>query len=644
MSSRVIWNTKSVNENIQKLRQGADVDLGAFHERNPELKAANIIFQLTPEEEQEFIKCSDDIVHFVETYCRFMTDKGRTVVNLRDFQADILDTLGEEIWIEELEDFGPKTRNFILNSARQSGKTTTIAAFFAWYLTFHVDRTALVLANKFATTVEIVNKITDVFKGLPFFMKPGIINVGQTTLRLDNGCTLLSQATTKTAAIGYTIHVLYMDEFAHIQQNIARNFWRSVYPTLSSSKISQCIISSTPNGQDNLFYEIWDKAVKKQNSFAFKQVNYWEIPEHDDEWARQMKLDFGEDEFAQEFELKFDIKYNNLLEGSQLSWLKRLSQIFKYKNVNLDKTQLDSELYENLIWRSDFDPNKDFNKSTDRFAFTIDVAEGKDIDEKKDSDYNVASIHKIQLKSLAKLKKLKKHQHRVENVFRLEQIGIYRDNIKDENVMAKVMKALVFEQMDPEICKLLVEMNFNGKAFLNEFAAHDDYNDEVVINTYHTAPIPGEKPPRKKPGFKVRSDREYFIKLGKKLIDEKTIVPTEEETYHEFNAFGKSKEGKYKGIARHDDIAMAELNLSRLYSEPEYGDWLYDFLEEMPDSPEKRYALEILKEPYDDTDISDDLFNTLYDNDSILNDINQIFDINAKSQSKYKPGSSMLNG
>jgi len=117
-----------------------------------------------------------------------------------------------------------------------SHNTTTIAAYFAWYLCFHTDRNLAILANKQATTFEIVNKVTDVFKGLPFFLKPGILSIGAGGMRLDNGCMLTSQATTKTAAIGFAIHVLYIDEFAHIQQNIARDFWRSVYPTLSSSK------------------------------------------------------------------------------------------------------------------------------------------------------------------------------------------------------------------------------------------------------------------------------------------------------------------------------------------------------------------------------------------------------------------------
>ena len=59
----------------------------------------------------------------------------------------------------------------------------------------------------------------------------------------------------------------------------------------------------------------------------------------------------------------------------------------------------------------------------------------KNYEEKKDSDYNIASVHKVVLKSLAKLRSLRRDEHKIENMFRLEQIGLYRDNYKDEDVM-----------------------------------------------------------------------------------------------------------------------------------------------------------------------------------------------------------------
>ena len=131
------------------------------------------------------------------------------------------------------------------------------------------------------------------------------------------------------------------------------------------------------------------------------------------------------------------------------------------------------------------------------------------------------------------------------------------------------------------------------------------------MKSYHTAPIPGEKPPRRKPGFKTRSDKDHFCRMGKKLIGKKTIIISEPETITEFGSFGKVKR-IWKGIARHDDTAMAALNLSRYYEEEEYSGWLYDFLEEMEDSPEKRYAMMLLEEPYDEGETSDDMFAALY--------------------------------
>jgi hypothetical protein len=639
-TASTIWTTKAVNEALEKLRLGESIDSTCFHEKDYELRAQNIFFQLTPEEEDEFVKCSNDVEYFVENHCRFTTDQGKRTVPLRDFQSDILNTIGGEVWLPNLKDFGPKVRNYILMASRQIGKTTTIAAFFAWYLCFHTDRNLLIIANKQQTTTEIVDKVVQVFRGLPFFLKPGIRTIQALGLRLDNGCNLYSQATTKTASIGFTIHVLYIDEFAHIHPKTVRSFWRSVYPTLSSSEISQCIISSTPDGMDNLFYELWDKANKGLNSFVYKRVDYWEVEGHDDAWAEKMKSDFGEEEFAQEFELSFDRKSNLLLSGSQLSWLKRISRHYIYKE--LEKTELDELLFrDKMIWHPSFDPNIEFDPKKYRFILSNDIAEGKDEEELKDNDYNVTSIYSVELKSLAKLRKLRKDEKLIQNMFRIKQIGLFKDNIGDEEIMAKVNQALVFDHFGEDLCKLVTEVNFNGKAFLRAFANHDSWNETIVMHSFHTAPITGEREPRKKPGYKTKSDKDFFCRLGKKLIGNKTLISTDKETLSEFGSFGKVK-SSWKGIAKHDDTVMACLNISRFYMESEYADWLYDFLEDIEDSPVKRYAQYLLEEPYEDNETSDSMFSALYlDSDQGISESEKIREIFTKERtSRYKPGNS----
>ena len=216
-------------------------------------------------------------------------------------------------------------------------------------------------------------------------------------------------------------------------------------------------------------------------------------------------------------------------------------------------------------------------------------------------------------------------------MFRIVQVGLFRDNIGDEEVMAKVNQAIVFDQFNPEIVKMVTEMNFNGKSFVMKFSDHDAYFEGIFMHSYHTAPVPNEPPPRKKTGYKTTSNKPYFCKLGKKLIDQKIIIPTEQETYKEFGSFGKSKAG-YKGIGKHDDTVMACLNISRFYEEPEYEDWLYDFIEDMPNSKTKEYILYLLEEPYESNDISDDTFSSLYgeglDNSSEVSELQKIFQNN----------------
>jgi hypothetical protein len=611
-----VWSTQTINEVLDKLRFNMQGDMSCFYERDIELKAGNIFFKLTQAEVEEFDKCSNDIIYFVENYCKFLTDWGRIIVKLRPKQIKILKTLAEQHFISKLDDYGAKNRNVILMASRQTGKTTTVAAFFAWYLCFHIDRNLAILANKQTTTIEIVSKVIEVFKGLPFFLKPGILNIGALGMRLDNGCQLFSQATTMTAQIGFTLHVLYADEFAHIQHNIVNKFWKSVYPTLSSSLISQCIISSTPEGTTNKFYDIWDKANRGENSFVPIRVDYWEVPDHDDAWVEQMKKDYGEEEFAQEFELQFNISSRLLMGAKSLGFMSKIQKEYIFND--LERTSLTEELYRNLKWHPLFDPNQYFNPSTDKFILTIDTGEGKDEEEKKDNDFNVINIFKLKLKSLAALRKLRKDQYQIQNMIRLVQVGLYRDNFQDETLTGKVTKAIAFDQLGAENCKIFVEMNFNGKLVLKEIMTQENFFPGMVLHTHHTKPIPGEKAPRKKPGFKVRIDKEHFCKLGKKYIDEKLFVINNPITVNEFSNFGKNKRGSLSGLSgSHDDTVMATLNLARGYEEDEYILFLNEFIDDYPDCPEKTKINELLAQ-YEDTDasMSDDMFKALYGNNS----------------------------
>ena len=616
--SRRVYSTALIDELIKERNMGYDIPYDAFFTRDIDLRAPNVTFKITEEAMEEYQRCYDDAVYYVENYYKFITDNGLQVVDLRDFQKNVVKTVTDEVYIPSLGEWGPKNRNVIWMAARQSGKTTTVSAFLSWMLIFHADRNILVVANKEDTAIEIVDKITNIFKGLPYFLKPGCINFGKTGLRLENGSRILSSATTNTASIGFTIHCILLDEFSHIPDNIVNNFWRSVYPTLSSSKVSQCIITSTPNGTTNKFYDIWSHAIEKTNSFVPIRTDYWEVPSHDDAWAAQMRADFGDEEFAQEFELQFNINSKMLLKASDLQFMERLCVDFENKPIyGISNKYIHDE---NIKWHPNFDPNN--IEENDKFVFLVDLAEGtaeqdkKFKNKKQTPDSNTINIFKVVPNSLLNMKKYANKSCKVIDAFRYIQVGYYECNYEDEQYCANVCSALAYDLMrddERESVRVMVEMNFNGKSFVQTMQTHPKYYDGTILRTYHTKPVPGEKQ-RKRLGFKTTANKEYFCLRGAKLINMRRIVVRDNATYNQMKSFGYVK-GKLQGIACHDDMSMPVFNhIPRMLVEEYFVEWLDDILMNLENELQK-YAINMLIELHDmdNPEISDSEFNAMYD-------------------------------
>jgi phage FluMu gp28-like protein len=72
--------------------------------------------------------------------------------------------------------------------------------------------------------------------------------------------------------------MLLLDELAFVSDNIAREFYTSVYPAISSSDEAKIIIISTPNGVFNLFHEIYSGAETSKNEYKHMKVTWDMIP------------------------------------------------------------------------------------------------------------------------------------------------------------------------------------------------------------------------------------------------------------------------------------------------------------------------------------------------------------------------------
>jgi len=99
---------------------------------------------------------------------------------------------------------------------------------------------------------------------------------------------------------------LILDELAFIEPHLVDEFWKSVYPIISSSKKSKIFIASTANGTGNLFYRLYDAAERGDSNWAYDKILWNEIPGRDEKWKKDTIASIGSMEaFNQEFNCEF---------------------------------------------------------------------------------------------------------------------------------------------------------------------------------------------------------------------------------------------------------------------------------------------------------------------------------------------------
>lgn len=179
---------------------------------------------------------------------------------------------------------------------------------------------------------------------------------------------------------GFLSHnCIICDEFAFLQRNIADKLFTSMYPTISSSKEGKFIIVSTPNGTDNLYYDIWQQANAKDQSKNLDgwkpfEMYWWQVPGHDEEWKKKQIAAIGARRFAQEFNNEFLTSSGalKLIEGDIIDKFKEQISRFKSQNFLPKKQKIvsqdEKQLFEFDMWH-EFEPQK-------TYAASMDIAEG----------------------------------------------------------------------------------------------------------------------------------------------------------------------------------------------------------------------------------------------------------------------------
>tara|TARA_Y100000310_G_scaffold16740_1_gene16666 strand:+ start:1284 stop:2909 length:1626 start_codon:yes stop_codon:yes gene_type:complete len=333
---------------------------------NPNLKAAGQEISFTEEQVKEFVKCSKNPVYFIEQYVKIVNiDEGLIPFNLYSFQKEMIGTFHNN-------------RFAICKLPRQSGKSTVLLAYLVHYLIFNETVNVAILANKAQTARDLLGRFQLAYEHLPDWMQQGVMNWNKGSLELENGSKILASSTSSSAVRGGSYNLCFLDEFAFVPNNIAEQFFSSVYPTISAGTTSKMIIVSTPKGM-NMFYKLWTDALHEKNSFIPIEVNWSEVPGRDEKWKEETVKNTSEQQWLQEFECSFLGSVDTLISATKLQIIPTQDPIH---------TQGGLDIYEL--------PNKVSN-----YCVTVDVARGRSNDY---SAFVVIDISTIPYRVVAKYK------------------------------------------------------------------------------------------------------------------------------------------------------------------------------------------------------------------------------------------------
>jgi hypothetical protein len=530
-----------------------------------------------------------------------------------------------------------------------SHNTVSAAIVILHFVLFNDDKGCMIVANKGKTVKEIIRKIKDIYKLVPFFLKKGVTNWNETQIAFENNSRIQTENRTKDPSIGFTIDLLYLDEFAHIPENYARDYYGAIVPVVSSISNSRIIITSTPMGY-NMFWELITAAElpdddPNKNPYKAMRVYWNQVPGREDttikilenklkkyglvkayvlktirenygitlykkhvgddiidcvkydvqdektyidnirkiringiplpelsvvtNWQEEeTKLLLSADKFDQEYGLHF-VTGDKILFNKETIDLLRSNQIpFDY--IDIPQFKKLSMPYDSLKFVRDINLFN-LNRVKDYYIMiSIDLSEGLA------KDYSVINIFKVVLRDKKEIEKLQLDN--LYDLFKIEQIGLFRNNLYSIREVAHILYMIAFELFDPEKVKVVLEYNTYGAEFLahlpNVFDGNNQYSNAIFLRFKHAKEdIIG------KIGLRLSKDKHLIIdKDFQQAIRNKKMILHSDININEITTFSKHETTSgaisYKAESGNDDVVMSTITLSTCFDNIGYKNLL----------------------------------------------------------------------
>jgi hypothetical protein len=300
----------------------------------------------------------------------------------------------------------------------------------------------------------------------------------------------------------------------------------------------------------------------------------------------------GEDAFNQEYGLRFINASKSLLNEAIINDLTNNKKHYEWSELYEFENRIKFS-YKDLKWIDDDDIFMPVKRKEYRFVISVDIAEGLG------QDYSIINIFKINNKSKELIDVQKMSYKSIVDFFRLEQIGIFRSNLVSVKQLSEILYLIVFEYLNPENCKVVLELNNYGNTLLaempNVFDGNNNYGSSVFVRYKHRADSTEEKI-----GLKVGENKNLLVKDYQDLMTSKSFYINNEETIREITTFVKHTTTagniRYAADVGHDDTVMTIVNATSIFSKNDFREICEEWMSKYMDKPMSNYINDCLKQ------------------------------------------------
>jgi len=313
----------------------------------------------------------------------------------------------------------------------------------------------------------------------------------------------------------HNCNLIFLDEFAFIEK--AADFYTSTYPVISSGDDTKVIITSTANGIGNMFYNLYEGAIKGTNMFKHFRIDWWDVPGRDEAWKKMTIQNTSELQFAQEYGNDFQGSSDSLINSSKLLELVSREPIRQHENMRFYTDPIEEHQY----------------------VAAVDVSRGRG------QDYSTVTVIDVSSRPF-------------------EQVATYRSNLVSPLILPDTIVSMCTAYND---AVLLIESNDAGQVVCNAV-----YYDHEYENTFVESSI-------KRGGIGVtmtKKTKRIGCSNMKDLIEMNKLLVYDKDTIAELGTFGVHGSSYAALGSDHDDMVMNLVLFSWFVSSDAFGEIVDD--------------------------------------------------------------------